>query len=97
MLLPIMDFTNYICSLKFMHQPLDILQVAYKQPLMEGQLEVLQQSERSMPGSVNYSIKRYRKNRSWNMEDTGMLVYHYEKNNDAANYLELKFCITGNM
>src|SRR5437868_11737463 len=26
-----------------------------------------------------------------------MLLYHYEKNNNDANYLELKFCITGNV
>ena len=31
------------------------------------------------------------------MEDSGMLVYHYEKNNSSAHYLELKFCITGNV
>jgi AraC-like DNA-binding protein len=31
------------------------------------------------------------------MEDTGMLVYHYEKNNAASNCLELKFCVSGNV
>ena len=31
------------------------------------------------------------------MDDTGMLVYHYEKNNPGANYLELRFCVSGNV
>ena len=26
-----------------------------------------------------------------------MLVYHYEKNNAEANYLELRFCVSGNV
>jgi len=80
-----------------MHHPINILELAQKQPLMYNELEVLQDIERSVPGSVNYSIKRYKKLFQWNMEDTGMLVYHYEKNNKEANYLELKFCITGNV
>ena len=33
----------------------------------------------------------------WNMEDTGMMVYHYEKTDPRKNYLELKFCVSGNM
>lgn len=33
----------------------------------------------------------------WNIDDTGVLVYHYEKNNPSANYLELKFCVSGNV
>ena len=32
----------------------------------------------------------------WNIEDTGMMVYHFEKSNVKENYLELKFCVSGN-
>jgi AraC family transcriptional regulator len=80
-----------------MFQPLDILNIANKQPLMQGQMDLLQNLDRSVPGSVRYQIKRFRKQPEWNMEDSGMLVYHYEKNNPAEHYLELKFCITGNI
>jgi AraC-like DNA-binding protein len=80
-----------------MDQSIDILRIAHKQPFMQEELELLQQVERTVPGSVQYSINRYRKMPQWNMEDTGMLVYHYEKNNAAANYLELRFCISGNV
>ncbi len=75
----------------------DILTLAHKQPFMQTELEPLLQVDRLVPGSVKYSISRFRKNPSWEMEDTGVLVYHYEKNNPEANYLELRFCVTGNV
>lgn len=64
---------------------------------MHNELEVMQQVDRMVPGSVRYSISRYKKNPKWDMEDLGVLVYHYEKNNAEANYLELRFCVTGNV
>ena len=80
-----------------MYQPIDILTLAHKQPFMHNELEVLQQVDRMVPGSVKYSINRYKRNPQWDMEDTGVLVYHYEKNNPTANFLELRFCVTGNV
>lgn len=80
-----------------MDHQIDILSLAYKQPLLYNEMEVLQDVVRNVPGSVQYSIKRLKKQPKWNMEDTGVLVYHYEKNNSAANYLELKFCVSGNV
>ncbi len=80
-----------------MNQNTDILSIAHKNPFMQDELELLQHVDRNVPGSVHYSIKRYRREVQWNIEDTGMLVYHYEKNNADAHYLELKFCITGNV
>ena len=64
---------------------------------MHNELEVLQQVDRMVPGSVKYAINRYKRNPQWDMEDTGVLVYHYEKNNPSANFLELRFCVTGNV
>ncbi len=80
-----------------MNQNFDILALAHKQPLLQEDVEVLQEIVRNVPGSVRYTIKRYRKQPQWNMEDTGVLIYHYGKNNTADNYLELKFCVTGNI
>jgi AraC-like DNA-binding protein len=80
-----------------MNHQTDILALAYKQPLMQDELETLHEVVRTVPGSVQYSIKRYRRDPQWNIEDTGVLVYHYEKNNSAENYLELKFCVSGNV
>lgn len=80
-----------------MHQPLDILTLAYKQAPLQEHLHLLHEKERQIPGSVNYTIKRYHRNTQWNIEDTGAMVYHYEKNNPRENYLELKFCVTGNV
>jgi len=80
-----------------MNQTLDILSLSHKQPFLYEEMEVLQDIVRNVPGSVQYSIKRYKKQPQWNMEDTGVLVYHYEKNDQSENYLELKFCISGNV
>lgn len=57
---------------------------------------LLQNIERNVPGSVKYSIKRYRKLSTWHNEDTGVMVYHYNAANPAENHLELRFCISGN-
>ena len=84
-----------ICRL--MHRPPDILSLAYRQSILQDQFVLLQEKERQIPGSVQYSIKRYHQAGNWNMDDLGMLVYHYEKSNKKNNYLELKFCVSGNV
>jgi AraC-like DNA-binding protein len=80
-----------------MFQAPDILSIAYKQPLMHDQLVVLHEREQHIPGSVQYLIKRHEKNPRWNIEDTGMLVYHYTKDESVEHSLELRFCISGNV
>jgi AraC family transcriptional regulator len=85
-----------------MFQAPDTLMMALRQPILQEELVTLQEKERLIPGSVQYTIKRYRKNPQWNIDDVGTLVYHYgaaaKKGDDAAqNYLELRFCITGNV
>ncbi len=80
-----------------MFNPPDILSLAYKQAPMQEQLVLLHEREQQMPGSVQYSIRRYSRNIQWSIEDTGIMVYHYEKKNVKENYLELKFCVSGNM
>ena len=79
-----------------MHHPPDILSLASKQPIMHHELALLQEKDQQIPGSVQYVIKRYRKHPQWNVEDTGMMVYHYKKNDPRENYFELRFCMTGN-
>jgi len=80
-----------------MHSPPDILSLACKQPLMQGQLQLLQEKEYQFPGSVQYTLRRYEKDSQWSLEDTGMMVYHYQANKTKENYFELRFCLTGNV
>jgi AraC-like DNA-binding protein len=80
-----------------MFQPQDILSLVLKQPLMQEQLQLVQEKERQIPGSVQYVIKRYRRLANWNTDDMGMIAYQYKKNSVAENYLELRFCVTGNV
>lgn len=80
-----------------MFNPPDILSLAYKQAPLQEQLSLLYEKEQQMPGSVQYSIRRYNRLPQWSLEDAGMMVYHYEKTDPAKNYLELKFCVSGNI
>lgn len=86
----------YLCICK-MNDHADILEIAYKQPLMQNQMQLLMHKEKQIPGSVNYSIKRFAKETQWNIDDTGMLIYHTEKNNHTEDYIQLKFCVSGNV
>lgn len=80
-----------------MHEAPDILALARKAPVMQNELELMHQKEQQIPGSVQYTIYRYRKTSQWEVDDTGMLVYHRIEPKSANNYIELRFCISGNM
>ncbi len=80
-----------------MFQAPDILSVAYKQPIMQDSLELLHEKEQQTPGSVQYNIRRYRRHKQWNMEDTGMVIYSFKKEDRQDNHLELRFCLLGNV
>ena len=60
-------------------------------------MALLDEKERHIPGSVEYNIRRYDRHPGWNGDDLGMMVYHYKKEDPAKNYLELRFCIAGNV
>lgn len=77
--------------------PPDILSLAHRQNLMQGDMRLLQEKQQQIPGSVQYTIHRYRGNPQWHIEDTGMLVYQYTRNEEPANFLELRFCVSGNV
>jgi AraC family transcriptional regulator len=80
-----------------MHEPYDILSLAYKQPILLDQMQLLQEKERMIPGSVQYVFSRYRRQAQWSLEDLGMMVYHYRKEEPRENFLELRFCVAGNV
>ena len=66
------------------------------QPAIATQMDLLYAKEQNIPGSIEYSIKRYYAHHPVAMEDAGMMVYHYHANHPQKNYLELKYCCTGN-
>ena len=79
-----------------MQQLQDIIPIVQWQPVLSGQHLLLQTKEQTIPGSVQYSIQRFKKLPQTNIEDTGMMVYHFKKDDPIENHLELKFCISGN-
>lgn len=66
------------------------------QPLFYGQQQLLQEKEQTIPGTVQYVIKRFKKNPEIKVNDRAIMLYHFKKDQPAENYLELKFCISGN-
>jgi AraC family transcriptional regulator len=74
----------------------DILALAHKHPMMTHELELLSEQEKQIPGSVHYSIWRYKQQPQWAMEDVGMLVYNYHAKQAKDKSIELRFCISGN-
>ena len=59
--------------------------------------ELVYESSRQIPGSVQYTVKRYARPKNWMGDDVGVLKYHYEAARPEQNFLELKFCVIGNM
>ncbi len=80
-----------------MHYAPDILAIARRAPVMFNELELMHQRQQQVPGSVHYTIQRYRRESQFEMDDTGMLVYHRVSSDSRDNYLDLRFCIAGNM
>jgi AraC-like DNA-binding protein len=80
-----------------MFQAPDILTMAYRQPVLQEDLHVILEKDRQIPGSVQYTIRRYSKHPQRDLDDMGMLVYHVRKDEPARNYLELRFCVAGNV
>jgi AraC family transcriptional regulator len=77
-----------------MLKPLDILRVSHHENV-DTSLDLLYQKEQNIPGSIRYSIKRFYTSELTD-DDMGMLVYHFNSTDSDKNYLELKYCSTGN-
>jgi AraC-like DNA-binding protein len=78
-----------------MLQTLDILQSAHLNTV-DSRINLLEMKEHYVPGSIRYVIRRYEAPEFWTAQDSGVLVYHYDKHNAEENFFELRFCITGN-
>lgn len=74
----------------------NILSIALRQPVMQDDLELVQHSSQSIPETVNYVINRYRKLPDMLFEDTGMMIYNYNKEDRKSGSMELVFCMEGN-
>jgi len=73
----------------------DILKTI-NQPAIDPDMSLLFKKEQSIPGSIEYSIKRYYSHHPVATEDTGMITYHREAKGQHDGYLELKYCCTAN-
>jgi AraC family transcriptional regulator len=78
-----------------MMQALDILKIAQRDGI-DPFMDLLYQKEQNIPDSIQYDIRRYFAQNPWLTDDTGVMVYHYNANRQEENYLELRYCTTGN-
>jgi AraC-like DNA-binding protein len=69
---------------------------SHLKPVLQTQQQLLQEKQQTIPGSVQYTIKRFKKLPQVIVEDTGMMIYHFKSDEPKENHLELKFCISGN-
>lgn len=78
-----------------MHNTNHLLEISIQETSLQANF--IYETSRQIPGSVNYSIRRYIKPKNWLSEDIGMLKYHVEPSVSKKNHLELRFCVAGNM
>ena len=78
-----------------MLKPLDILKIA-SQEMVDPSMDLLYHKEQNIPGSIQYSIKRYFAQHNLTADDMGMMVYHFHTNRPEKNFLELRYCSIGN-
>lgn len=82
-----------------MMQTYDILSMAHNGEFMQDEVKLFYEREQQIPGTVQHSIKRYTRNKQWDAEDVGMIVYNTGRkygNESKENYIGLHFCISGN-
>lgn len=84
-----------VLPLRCMEDIADILKVENPDEL-SSQMDLVYFKDQKIPGSVQYSIRRYLPEKLWENSDQGMVVYNYNAKNEEENYLELRFCISGN-
>src|SRR6476659_8768662 len=58
---------------------------------------LLQTNARQIPGTVHFTMQRFQKPTQDLIEERGALHYYYNKTSSSENYLELRFCLAGNM
>ena len=63
----------------------------------EVQQQLVYETGKHIPGSVQYTIKRFIRTDNWVADDAGMLTYYVNPADEQKNSLQLRFCITGNM
>lgn len=76
----------------------DILSLAHNGQFLEEELNLIFEKEQQIPGSVQYSIRRYSRNLQWNTDEIGMVKYNVKHDNLSGKeeHLDLHFCVTGN-
>lgn len=65
------------------------------QGLLGNRLHLLQDRSQQIPGSIHYSIRRYKREGVWTEPDEGLMVFQLDENAADRSTLELHFLLTG--
>jgi len=74
---------------------LNILSEAVQRDVMSHQLRQVVRLEKSIPGSVEYDMRRFVRMPGWQLDDIGMMEYNFVEKEAPENSLTLKFCVSG--
>lgn len=91
-----MPFYPQILPLQSVQQINDIVSLAHRQPLMQDQLQLLQEKTIAGPSATAFTCYRYRLFPGMHLEDVGVLSYQYHPKNKGERKIELRFCVSGN-
>lgn len=73
-----------------------ILPQEFQSTLLSADLKVVHQKTNTIPGTVQYSLVRYKRTPNISFEDSGTLVYNYAASEKLHPTLDLVFCMSGN-
>ncbi|MFV0607422.1 MAG: helix-turn-helix domain-containing protein [Niabella sp.] len=77
---------------------LQITEILYNSgDVTKADLKLLIEKEQVVPAAVQYYIRRYDKQARFEFEDAGIIQYYFNEEEKEKNYLQLKFCVAGNM
>lgn len=75
----------------------EILALSYKGFNKGSKNLLFAEKEQQIPGAVQYHIKRFNKNSDAAIDDVGIMVYEYNAQSSTQSYLQLKYCVSGNV
>jgi len=75
----------------------ELTQLTGKWSRVVNGLEQISCKEQTIPGAVNYSIRRYERSETLLPDDVGMVSYEYRGESCDQNKIKLRFCVSGNM
>ena len=73
-----------------------LVQLPLEREMMLPAQGLLEEKQQTIPGSVQYTIRRYKRPLHATVTETAVMHYQYMPEDKDGNHLELRFCLAGN-